>query len=251
MGTGNTKICTKCGEIKLLTNEFFQWRTDRDSWRTTCKSCIKTQKQAYNKSNIEKQQKDKKRYYLINQERIKNKRKSYYNDNKARVFKCNKLWDAANNEKMIAYHRQYYLDNKEYLLKQVYVRKKERYTKDPSYKFRSNISRMILLALKKSNSSKRGESITKYLSYSIDELKKHIESQWETWMDWNNYGKYKLDSWDDNDVSTWKWNIDHIIPRSILAYDSMTHVNFCKCWSLDNLRPMSAKENLYKGSKRI
>ncbi|KKN61319.1 hypothetical protein LCGC14_0523100 [marine sediment metagenome] len=201
---GTVKICTKCGETKSLTNEFFQWRADRGSWRATCKICIKAQKQVYNKKNIEKQQKDKKRYYLANQERIKNKRKNYYNDNKEKVLKCNKLWNTANSEKMSEYH-----------------------------------------------SSKRGESITKYLPYSIDKLKKHIESQWETWMNWDNYGKYKLDSWNDNDSSTWKWNIDHIVPRSALVYDSMMHANFCKCWALDNLRPVSAKENLYKGSKRI
>lgn len=29
--------------------------------------------------------------------------------------------------------------------------------------------------------------------YSPEELRKHLESAWESWMDWNNYGRNKID----------------------------------------------------------
>ena len=46
-------------------------------------------------------------------------------------------------------------------------------------------------------------------------------------------------TWNDNDQSTWTWNIDHIIPQSTLPYTSMDDEIFKKCWALENLRPLS------------
>ena len=69
-------------------------------------------------------------------------------------------------------------------------------------------------------------------------------------MNWNNRGIYKVNTWQDNDVSTWKWNIDHIIPQSCLPYTSMEDDNFKKCWALENLRPYSAKLNVLDGVLR-
>ena len=70
-------------------------------------------------------------------------------------------------------------------------------------------------------------------------------------MTWNNQGKYNPEIWNDSDQSTWTWQLDHIIPQSDLPYASMEDDNFKKCWSLENLRPYSAKQNLIDGSKRL
>ncbi len=118
-----------------------------------------------------------------------------------------------------------------------------------NYKFRKSISCKIRKALHLSNSTKRGVRTFDYLPYTLEELKAHLESQFEPWMNWDNWGHYRLNEWDDNDRLTWTWQIDHIIPQSSLPYDSLEHPNFKKCWGLDNLRPLSAKENLLKGSK--
>jgi hypothetical protein len=69
-------------------------------------------------------------------------------------------------------------------------------------------------------------------------------------MNWNNYGKYDSNSWDDDDSSTWTWQLDHIIPHSTFKYSSMEDEDFKKCWSLDNLRPLSSKQNLIDGINR-
>jgi hypothetical protein len=70
-------------------------------------------------------------------------------------------------------------------------------------------------------------------------------------MNWENWGKYKPESWDDNNKTTWTWNIDHIIPHSDLPYKSPKDENFKKAWSLENLRPYSAKQNILDGTSRI
>jgi len=96
--------------------------------------------------------------------------------------------------------------------------------------------------------SKKGRSI--YLDFSNKELFDHLESLFEPWMNWNNYGKYNAKTWDDNDSSTWTWNIDHIIPHSNFNYTSVNDEDFKKCWNLNNLRPYSAKLNCIEGAKR-
>ena len=95
------------------------------------------------------------------------------------------------------------------------------------------------------------KSIINFLPYTIQQLKDHLEKQFEPWMNWNNYGIYYTNLWNDNDPSTWVWSIDHIIPQSKLPYTSMEDDNFKKCWALDNLRPYSAKQNIIDGNKRF
>jgi len=113
---------------------------------------------------------------------------------------------------------------------------------DNIWKLKKNISSTICNSLRNRNSSKEG-SCFKYLGYTVEELKTHLESQFEEWMNWDNWGQIS------NERKT--WNIDHIYPQSKLPYDSMIHPNFIKCWSLSNLRPISATENIKKKDKII
>ena len=87
----------------------------------------------------------------------------------------------------------------------------------------------------------------KYLPYTIQELQKHIEQQFEPWMNWNNHGVYISDSWNDNVPSTWKWQLDHITPHSMFKYTSIEDQVLKECWALENLRPLSAKQNNLDG----
>lgn len=70
-------------------------------------------------------------------------------------------------------------------------------------------------------------------------------------MNWNNYGVYKYTTWNDNDPTTWVWQIDHIMPINSFSYTTMKCQEFQNCWSLSNLRPLSAKENVKKGTKHL
>jgi len=70
-------------------------------------------------------------------------------------------------------------------------------------------------------------------------------------MTWNNQGVYNKNMWNDNDSSTWTWQIDHIIPHFTFKYISIEDENFKKCWALENLRPLSAKQNLLDGVTKL
>jgi len=114
--------------------------------------------------------------------------------------------------------------------------KKNQWKNNIVYKMKTIVSNNIRIALKE-NKHMKNFSTWKILPYSPQQLKEHLEAQFDSNMSWENYGTY--------------WHIDHIYPQSKLPYDSIEHPNFKKCWSLFNLRPLEAKENLRKSNKII
>lgn len=131
------------------------------------------------------------------------------------------------------------------------IRAKRLRQTDPNFVIRRSVSYFIWKGLKNNSSSKNGKSCLDYLPYSIDELRVYLEKQFEPWMTWNNHGNYNPKIWNDNDQTTWTWQIDHIIPQSDLPYILMTDTNFNKCWALKNLRPLSSKQNHHDGVNKI
>lgn len=158
-------------------------------------------------------------YYLEHQQEIKDKSNIYYQENKDLVRVS---------------HR-------------IYVNSKRK--SDVNFNLRSQISKSINRVLKINGVTKNG-SILQYLPYTMQELKDHLEKQFEPWMTWQNWGPYDKSRWNDNDVTTWTWQIDHIIPHSVFRYSSMTDDSFTECWALSNLRPLNAKQNLVEGNRR-
>lgn len=117
-------------------------------------------------------------------------------------------------------------------------------------RIRRNFSKSIHRVLREFSNVSKHKSISQYLPYTIQELKEHIESQFEDWMTWDNWGAYRRLEWDDNDPNTWKWHVDHIKPASEFKYVEMSDPEFQACWSLSNLRPYSAKQNVIDGNNR-
>lgn len=116
--------------------------------------------------------------------------KVYRANNKDKVLTSDKKYRLNNKDKKKKYDRAYWLKNKSKRLVQVAENHRSRMKIDPAYKLRCVISISIGVALKKAGSSKNGFSITKHLLYTIQELKDHLEQQFEPWMSWNNYGVY-------------------------------------------------------------
>lgn len=146
--------------------------------------------------------------------------------------------------------RKYYVHNRIACLQKVKQNSRRYYRSNIVFKLKSRISSEIRKALINQNSSKCGKSISNYLSYSMLELKQHLENLFESWMNWQNHGIYKIEAWNDKDKSTWTWQIDHVIPQSQFKYTSMEDNEFKKCWALNNLRPLSSKQNVIDGNRR-
>lgn len=104
------------------------------------------------------------------------------------------------------------------------------------HRLRKRVSWHVRNYLKKQLIPKESATWQK-LDYSPEELKEHLESLFDENMSWENYGTY--------------WHIDHIIPQSKLLYKTLDDDNFKTCWSLENLRPLEAIENIKKSNKII
>lgn len=103
----------------------------------------------------------------------------------------------------------------------------------PKRRISATMSTSIHMALKHNKAGMKWEYL---VGYSVGELKIHLESMFKDGMSWDNYGE---------------WHIDHIIPKSVFNYKKPNHIAFKKCWGLENLQPLWAKENYIKSNKLI
>jgi len=193
---------------------------------------------------------NKKIYYQENKESILQDRKEHYQEHKENRSEYNKQYYQTNKKELITDAQNYYENHKDQVKKYHNEYYKTRRKTDPCFRIRGAISANINFNLKSNNSNKRGKSCLNYLPYTLEELKLHLEKQFESWMTWDNYGKYNHKVWNNYDSTTWTWQIDHIIPQSCLPYTSMDEDNFKKCWALSNIRPLSSKQNFLDGVKR-
>jgi len=70
------------------------------------------------------------------------------------------------------------------------------------------------------------------LGYSLKDLMWALERKFQKGMGWENYGR---------------WHVDHIKPCAM--FDQTDPEQFRSCWSLANLQPLWAGDNIRKGAK--
>ena len=203
----------------------------------------------YYKNNIYNEKARSRKDYQLNKERYKAHNKEYKEKHKEKLKELYKSYYNNTKAERLAYSHKYYRQHKRGINNQRNVYQKLRREYDVCFRLRCSVSASVNQILRRQGESKRGGSIIDNLQFSIEQLKIHLESQFESWMSWDNWGRYNANMWDDNDSLTWTWNIDHIMPQSKLPYFSMEHPNFQKCWSLENLRPLSAKINIMEGAR--
>jgi len=173
---------------------------------------------------------------------VKQNRKEYMkiwrSKNKDKVHLSNAKHYLKNKDHYRLRWKKYYEKNKENILKNQVLRQEEKRKTDYSYRLRKIISHSVWSALKEEKKHKKC-SIWSKLPYTPQQLKEHLESLWEPWMNWDNYGialsKKKT------------WNIDHIVPQS--RFNFLIEDEMMECWKLENLRPLHSIENVIKKDK--
>lgn len=206
----------------------------------------KEKKKEYDKIRYENNKKKllirNKEYYEKNKERINNKRKSYsknyYSLNKEKVNEQHKIWVNENKEKRKEYLKKYRDENKEKRNECV----KNRMKNDPTFKFISYVRSLINGALQRMNypKNKRTEEI---LGCSFNELKIHLENQFEPWMNWDNKGNPKDGIFELNKT----WDVDHIIPIST----ALSENEIVKLNHYTNLKPVCSYYNRWIKKNKI
>ena len=125
-----------------------------------------------------------------------------------------KKWRLENADKVKEYNKKYAEENpdkvKKANRKSTQKYHKQRKQNDSLFKLRCNIAACIRNSINHQGFIKQSKT-DEILGCTFKEFKQHIESQFEPWMTWNNYGcKTPLGP----DIT---WDLDHIIPVSSAA----------------------------------
>lgn len=241
------KRCSLCGAIKPISN-YYKRVDSLDGYRNECMACLSERCKAK---------------YKNNSEYSKQKAIEWYRNNKAIAHQRSKEWVKANSKKRNKINKKHYQNNKE--KKKVYqrlwaqnnpekvkvIKEKERkkhtekyreyhnklhcrrYKTDNKYRLNHLIRGAIHASLKGRKEGRYWEDI---VGYTINQLIIHLENNFKDGMNWDNQGE---------------WHIDHEKPISSFRYSSYDDEEFKKCWTLDNLQPLWAHDNLTKHAKII
>jgi hypothetical protein len=181
-----------------------------------------------------------KKYYLKNKERLLKKQNEYRLNNLDKI----KNYKEENKDKINEYQKEYRENNiekfKEYEKnRDNNTKRQKKYNSSNKRRIQRRKTRKKTIAdtwrsvlhssLKKLGKVKEGRTIY-LLGYSAIDLKEHLEKQFIDGMNWDNHGE---------------WHIDHIYPLS--KFDKTTPINVVN--ALNNLQPLSAKDNLTKFNK--
>ena len=177
---------------------------------------------AYRKANIEKMKARERARYLANkEEENKRSRKNY----------------------SVEYHREYRDLNRDKINEQCRnlrhskkeedsLKRKQRRSTDINYLLKTRLRARVSCAIR--DKSRKVGSAIRDLDCTVEQLKLHLESKFESGMTWDNYGRTG-------------WHIDHVIP--LKHFDLSNLEEFKQACHYTNLQPLWAKDNLRKGDK--
>jgi hypothetical protein len=162
-------------------------------------------------------------------------RKRWVNKNKEKVVSYRKEWLDKNSEHRKNYMKEYRERNVNKIREQKRKYEKDRKDNDPFYKLCCYTRTAVYTCLKERSVDKYSNTFD-ILPYTLEELISHLENNFTEGMSWENYGE---------------WHVDHIKPMASFTFDTIDDDSFNECWSLSNLQPLWAKDNLSKGSNII
>jgi hypothetical protein len=180
----------------------------------------------------EKQKEYYKKYFQLNKEKKKEYLREYRNLNKEKAKEYRNLNKEKLSEKAKEYKKKYFQLNKEKLVEKSNEYRNNRRKIDNLFKLKQNISSSISKSFRNNGYTKKSRT-HQILGCSFEEFKLHIEKQFQPWMNWDNYGKYKIDTFN------YGWDIDHIIPTSIAT----TENELIQLNHYTNLQPLCSKVN--------
>lgn len=173
----------------------------------------------YNKENWKK-------YYTEEKKEKARKYSRMYRKNNPELIK---KYIQDNIEKAREWHSKYYQENKEKERQQKNYRRRTNSRTNLNHRMTTSIG----TALKGNKAGRKWERLVGYTIYDlINRLKRTIPKGY-TWQDFING----------------ELHIDHIIPKSVFNYTNPEHIDFKRCWALENLRLLSARENKIKHCK--
>lgn len=201
-----TKKCTKCGEMKT-TDNFYKRKSMKDGFNIYCKSCMVIINENFKINNPDYEY----HRYLNNKESALIRSNQYFKDNPN-------------------YNKEYRKNKRN----EIRLKERQRYKNDPIFKL-SKIIRININGCIKRMGFIKNNNTQNILGCSFEEFKDYIESKFEDWMSWGNYGNPKDGILEFNKT----WDLDHIIPASLAKNEE----ELFKLNHFSNLQPLCSKYN--------
>ena len=196
----SNKLCPNCNTEKEI-ELFSDNKGTEDGKSHMCKQCFKDFK------NIHE-----------TKEKIKIYNKKYCQEHKEETNNYQRVWKKNNRTKINA-------------------RKKVRRETEPLYKFTERVRSLINSSISK-NGYKKNSKTAQILGCTFKEFQIHIQKQFESWMNWDNHGVYKIEG---NKV----WHLDHIKPT---ALGKISEEETLKLNHYTNFQPLEALNNIRKSN---
>ena len=205
------RICRKCNK-ELEVTFFDKCSKTKCGFRSICKICRKQDR-------------------IENSEIIKLKRREYYKNNKSFVLSKANEYRKLNKKNILISAKKYREENKDKVKLSKKISTNKKYREDGFFRATRQLRKSVRRYFDIKTKSKKTMSI---IGCSPIEFKHRIESLFQDWMCWDNYGYGKG-----------KWVIDHIIPLSSAKNEDELHL-LCH---YTNLQPLSWEDNMLKGNK--
>lgn len=213
------KVCLGCGVSKPFTPEFYTRDASAPGGLTSrCKECRYKKKREWEIENPEKNREAQRNFYAITRDSYLPRKQKWRSENRDKDRASSRNWIKNNPERHVEYYKKW--------------------ISIPENKLAQSLRARVRRCIKEGRVIYR--DMENVLGYSINDLKKHIESTFEVGMSWENY-------------SFETWHIDHIRPVSSFKLTNedggVNYDEVKKCWALNNLRAMWGNENMSKSDK--
>lgn len=207
------KTCVRCKKTKPLSN-YRKSKNNKDGYKGVCKECLKL---------------DDLKYRVENSVTIKSKAKIHRENNKEKNNAMKTKWRKNNPD----YNKKWRKNNPEKVKRLAKLSAKNFRKK---YPIKVNLRNLIYKSLIKGGFNKKSRT-HEILGCSFEEFKIHLESQFEPWMTWENYGNPKDGILEENKT----WDMDHIIPLSTATCEG----DIIKLNHFSNFQPLCSYENRF------
>ena len=194
---------------------------------------INERSRRWRENNIERMKKSKKDWCENNREKDNERKKQWAKNNPIERKETTKKYNENNSEKrkeaVKCSRKKNIVRYREYQKKW----KNNKYKTDLKFNLSKKISNMMRQSLKKNKLGKHWET---FLDYTLNDLIRRLKETIPAGYTWQDFLSGKL-------------HIDHKIPISAFNFIRPEHTDFKRCWALNNLRLLSAKENLIKNAR--
>lgn len=210
--------CNKCKIVKPY-SEFNKEARSKTGYNPICRECVNSYMRAY-KAEYRKT------------EKYKEAHRKYQTSDGYREWQRNHKRKPTERLRDREYRKTHKMSEASRIKMNAY--RMARYRSSPKVRIDHSMAISMGSSLQGAKGGRRWESL---VGYTIKDLMNHLEKLFDASMTWENYGSY--------------WHIDHKIPKCYYKFDNTDAQSFIDCWSLDNLQPLEAGENLRKNNKLI